>query len=67
MVYVVLMPVKRDNIRRTVIVHAEGFQDVQELLALPIGWLSWVSCMDSEIEELLKQENTSISKILSRR
>jgi len=64
MLYVVLMPVKPDNVRRLTMIHAQGFTDVQELLHLPQGWLSWVSFTDAEVELIFESEHNSICKMI---
>lgn len=64
MLYVVLLPVKRDRIRRLAIVHAEGYADVLKMLGLSDNWQSWVSFTDYEVENMMSCPEQSITKFI---
>lgn len=64
MLYLVLLPVERDGIRRLSLVHAEGYADACKMLGLPQNWLSWVSVTDEELKNLMSCSEQSITKFI---
>lgn len=66
MLYIVLLPVKADNVRRISVIHATSYSDVRELLGLPQGWLSWVSLTDREAEDILQNNNQYMTQVIYR-
>lgn len=53
MLYVVLMPIKRNRIRSLAIIWANNFRDVQEKLRLPMDWMYWVSFTQKELSKVM--------------
>lgn len=64
MLYIVLLPVKPDNVRRLTIVHAVSYSDVVKMLGLPRGWTSWVAITDMELDNLIACPDQSITKFI---
>lgn len=66
MIYIVLMPVKSDNVHKLVITQKDSFSEVREMLGLPQAWMSWVSLAQIEIDMVLLDNQGYIEKLISR-
>lgn len=64
MLYVVLMPVERDNVRRLTLIHAKSYADVRAILGLPQGWLSFIGYTDAEVQGLMSVQDSVITNVL---
>lgn len=66
MFYIVLMPVKADNVRKLVVTQKDSFLEVREMLDLPDGWTSWVSLTQIEIDMVMLDSEGFIEKLISK-
>lgn len=66
MLYIVQLPIGRDNRRNLTVIHAESYVEVAETLGLPDGWQIWVSLTDSELRAIMDDKNNYVTKFLCR-
>ena len=57
MLYIVLLPVKSNDLRSVAVIKATNYERVREILGLPDGWNSFVSLTDIEVESVLQSEH----------
>ncbi len=53
MLYVVLLPIKKDRIRNVAIIHSTSLTNVKNVLKLPPCWHNWVSLTDREVDDIM--------------
>lgn len=66
MLYIVLLPVKKDNVRNLAVIHAENYGEVMGLLSLPRGWMGWVSLTDIELEAVMQSPHHYVTKFIQK-
>lgn len=54
MLYIVMLPVKTNNVRNVAVIHAVNYKAVRELLHLPDGWNNFVQITDIELEAIMQ-------------
>lgn len=65
MLYIVLMPVKPDNVRKLVVIQHINFAEVRKVLHLPQGWMSWVVLTQIEYDLVMLSTGEYIEKLIS--
>lgn len=65
MLYIVLMPVKPDNIRKLVVIWSANFAEVRQILGLPQAWMSWVALTQEECKLPMLTDGKYIEKLIS--